>query len=99
MSHPTPALTQSDDTIYKFRLNGCAMVLVYQCLVMTLPVLKLLHVPAVSEWPWFLVTLPVWAPSALLAVVLGVEKVSQLGKVKTSNQTHILVGEHSATNY
>ncbi|RZK87984.1 MAG: hypothetical protein EOO62_38365 [Hymenobacter sp.] len=67
------------------------MVLVYQCLVMTLPVLKLMQVPAVSKWSWFLITLPIWAPSALLAVVLGVEKVAQLTKGKAASPAHSLV--------
>lgn len=97
LPHPTPALIQSDDTLYKFRLNGCALVLIYQCLVMTLPALKLLHVPAVSEWSWVWIALPVWAPSALLAVVLGVEQLTQLGKAKVSNQAHVL-GEPSTVN-
>lgn len=99
LSHPTAALTQSDDTVYRFRLNGCALVLTYQCLVLLLPALKLLHVPAVSEWSWYLIMLPVWAPSALLAVVLGLEQVTQLGKAKTYDQAHILVGETSAADY
>lgn len=97
LPHPTPALIQSDDTVYQFRLNGCALVLMYQCLVMTLPVLKLLHVVAVSEWSWFWITLPVWAPSALLAVVLIGEKVAQLGKGKNS-PAHNLVRKTSAAN-
>ncbi|RZJ89880.1 MAG: hypothetical protein EOO60_09545, partial [Hymenobacter sp.] len=67
LSHPTPALLQSDDTVYRVRLNGCALVLIYQCLVMLLPALKFLQVSAVSEWSWFWITLPIWAPSILLA--------------------------------
>jgi hypothetical protein len=95
-SHPTPA--QSDNTVYKFRLNGCALVLMYQCVVMTLPTLKFLHVNAVSEWSWFWVTLPIWAPSVLLAIVLVAEKVTQLGKAKVSSQARSLVEETSAIN-
>jgi len=98
LPHPTPALIQSDDTVYKVRLNGCALVLIYQCLVMTLPALKLLSVPAVSEWPWVWIALPVWAPSALLAMVLGVEQVTQFGKAKVNNQAHNLMGEPSTAN-
>jgi hypothetical protein len=97
-SAPTPAFTQSDDTVYKFRLNGCALVLIYQCVVMTLPTLKFLQVHAVSEWSWVWVTLPIWAPSALLAIVLVAEKVAQLGKAKTGSQARRLVEEPSAAN-
>lgn len=99
LPHPTPALIQSDETVYKFRLNGCALVLIYQCLVMTLPALKFLHVAVVSEWSWFWITLPVWAPSVLLAVVLVVEQVAKLSKAKASDQEHSLVGEPSPANY
>jgi hypothetical protein len=91
LTHPTATLTQSNNTVYKFRPNAWTFVLVYQCLVMALPMLKLLHISAVSEWSWLWITLPVWAPSALLAVVLGVEQVTRLGKA--NNQVHSLVGE------
>jgi hypothetical protein len=70
----------------------------YQCVVMTLPTLKFLHVHAVSEWSWVWVTLPIWAPSALLAIVLVAEKVTQLGKTKASNRAHSLVEETSIVN-
>lgn len=90
--------TQSDDTVYKFRLNGCAIVLVFQCLVMTLPALKLLQVAVVSNWPWLWVTLPIWSPSVLLALVLIGEKVVQLSKTKVDSQVRSLVAEPSPAN-
>ncbi|TVT42545.1 hypothetical protein FNT36_00115 [Hymenobacter setariae] len=96
LSHPTSA--QPDATVYKFRLNGCAIVLVFQCLVMTLPTLKLLKVPVVSNWSWLWVTLPVWAPSVLLAVVLVGEKVMQWGKAKAASPARNLVVEPSPIN-
>lgn len=92
-SHPA----QSDDTVYKFRLNGCAIVLVFQCLVMTLPTLKFLQVPVVSNWPWLWVTLPIWSPSVLLAIVLAGEKIAQWGK-KAASPTHNLAVEPSPIN-
>jgi hypothetical protein len=75
------------------------MVLVYQCLVLTLPAFKLLHVSAVSSWSWLWVTLPIWAPSALLAVVLGAEKLAGLGKTKAAAQERGLAMEPSVVNY
>ncbi len=99
LSHPTPAFAQSDDTVYKFRLSGCALVLMYQCLVMTLPALKLWHVPTISDWSWAWITLPIWAPSVLLAVVLGVEQLAKLGKTKVTSQVHSLSTNPSAASY
>ena len=84
---------QADNTIYQVRLNVWALVLIFQCLVMALPALKLLHVSPVSNWPWLWVTLPIWSPSALLAMVLGGEQLAGLGKAKALGQEHgILVG-------
>jgi hypothetical protein len=93
------SLSQPADTVYKFRPNVWTLILAYQCLVMMLPALKFLHVPTVNEWSWAWVTLPIWAPIALLAVVLVVEQVVQLGKAKPSDQLHSLVGEPSVVNY
>jgi hypothetical protein len=90
--------TQSDDTVYKFRLSGCAIVLVLQCLVMTLPTLKFLQVPVVSEWSWLWVTLPIWSPSVLLAVVLAGEKIMQLANSKVASPVRSLVVEPSPAN-
>jgi hypothetical protein len=95
LSHPASALTQSDDTIYRFRLNGWALILVCQCLVMALPILKLLHVSPVSTWSWLWVMLPFWAPSVLLAVVLGIEQLASLGKAKEGS---LLVGTSVANS-
>jgi hypothetical protein len=89
LSHPAPALAQSNDTVYRFRLNGWMLVLICQCLVMALPILKLLHVSPVSSWSWLWVTLPLWSPSVLLALVLGVEQLASIGKAKEGS---LLVG-------
>lgn len=99
LSYPAAAPAQSDDTVYHFRLTAWGLVLIYQCLVMALPALKLLHVPAVSGWSWLWITLPVWAPSALLVMVLGVEQLVGLGKAKVEGQEHGLALEPSAANY
>jgi hypothetical protein len=80
LSHSSTSLTQSEDAVMKLRLSGCAWVLVVQCLVMTLPILKLLHVPGVVNWPWIGVAAPFWAPGALLLVVFVVEWVANFGK-------------------
>ncbi|MFD1872692.1 hypothetical protein [Hymenobacter bucti] len=90
---------QSDNTVYRFRLNAWGIILIYQCLVMTLPALKLLHVPTVSSWSWLWITLPIWAPSALLALVLGAEQLARLGKAKADGQEHSLAMEPSAATY
>lgn len=89
LSHPASTVAQSDDSVYHFRLNAWILVIVCQCLVMALPILKLLHVSAVSNWSWLWVTLPLWAPSVLLAVVLGVEQLASIGKAKEGS---LLVG-------
>jgi len=66
--------------MYKIQPTGCAWVLLGQSLVLLLPVLKLLQVPAIADWPWLGVLAPVWGPGLLLAVILGVEWV--VGSVK-----------------
>lgn len=66
--------------MYKMQLSGCAWVLFGQCLVMLLPVLKLLQVPVVADWSWFGVLAPVWGPGALLAIILAIEGVVGAGK-------------------
>lgn len=59
--------------MYKIQPTGCAWVLLGQSLVLLLPILKLLHVPGVADWPWFGVLTPVWGPGVLLAVILAAE--------------------------
>ncbi len=66
--------------MYKMQLSGCAWVLFGQCLVMLLPVLKLLQVPVVADWSWFGVLAPMWGPGALLAIILAIEGVVGAGK-------------------
>ena len=90
LSHPAaafiqPATTagpQPDETVYRLRLNGCAWILLYQCLLVALPALKLLHLTKVSQWSWLWVTVPVWGPSALLALILALEWATDLRKPK-----------------
>lgn len=69
-----------ESIITRFRLNGCAWVLLCQCLVLALPMLKLLGIASVADWPWFWVTVPIWGPGALLTLVLTTEWVADLGK-------------------
>lgn len=57
--------------------------LLFECLVMALPVLKLLRFPAVADWSWVWVTVPVWGPGALLALVLALEWLVELGRPKS----------------
>jgi hypothetical protein len=59
--------------MYKIQLTGCAWVLLGQSLVLLLPILKLLHVPGIAEWPWVGVLAPVWGPGVLLALILAAE--------------------------
>jgi hypothetical protein len=66
--------------MYKMQLSGCAWVLIGQCLVFLLPVLKLLQVPVVADWSWFSVLAPLWGPGALLAIILAIEGVAGAGK-------------------
>ena len=69
--------------MYKIQPTGCAWVLLGQSLVLLLPILKLLHVPGIVEWPWVGVLAPVWGPGALLALILAAEWV--MGSVKKVN--------------
>ena len=80
LSHPGTTLVQPENAVMKLRLSGCAWVLVVQCLVMTMPVLKFLHVSSVANWPWLGVTAPFWVPGALLLFVFAVEWVANFGK-------------------
>ena len=80
---PSVALIQPNGTMLKIRLSGCAWVLLFECLVMALPVLKLLRFPAVADWSWVWVTVPVWGPGALLALVLALEWLVELGRPKS----------------
>ena len=88
LSHPATAFIQPEDTdyqqpdetVYRLRLNGCAWILLYQCLLVALPALKLLHLTKISQWSWLWVTVPIWAPSALLALILALEWVTDRGK-------------------
>lgn len=89
------ALAPPTETVYKFRMTAWAWVLLYQCLVMALPILKLLHLAAVGDWAWSWVTLPIWAPSALLAIVLSAEQLTRLGKSDTGSRLPILIAESS----
>lgn len=66
----------------KLRLNGCAWVLLLQCLITALPALRLLHV---VDWPWRWVTIPLWGPGTLLAAVLLVEWLVELGRPKSKS--------------
>lgn len=66
--------------MYKLQLSGCAWVVIGQCLVFLLPVLKLLQVPVVADWSWFGVLAPVWGPGAILAIILAIEGVVGAGK-------------------
>jgi hypothetical protein len=66
--------------MYKIQPTGCAWVLLGQSLVLLLPILKLLHVPGIIDWPWVGVLAPVWGPGALLALILAAEWV--MGSVK-----------------
>lgn len=59
--------------MYKMQLSGCAWVLFGQCLVLLLPILKLLQVPGIADWSWLGVLAPVWGPGALLAAILAIE--------------------------
>lgn len=89
------ALAPPTEIVYKFRMTAWAWILLYQCLVMALPILKLLHVAVVSDWTWSLVTLPIWVPSALLAIFLAAEQVARLGNGNTGSRLPILVAESS----
>jgi hypothetical protein len=73
--------------MYKMQLSGCAWVLFGQCLVLLLPVLKLLEVPGIADWSWLSVLAPLWGPGVLLAIILAVEWT--VGAVKK-----LLVGYH-----
>jgi hypothetical protein len=82
LSHPAAALTEADDIVYKFHLSGCAWVFLYQSLVLTLPILKLLHMTMVSTWSWLWVTVFFWGPGALLALILALEWIEESRKPK-----------------
>lgn len=79
-SHPRPSvsLAYPSGSIAKIRLNGCAWMLFYQCLVLALPLLKLLGTPGVEHWSWLWVLAPLWVPSALLLLVTVSEWLSPL---------------------
>lgn len=91
-SHPTVALMPSESILTKFRLNGCALVLLCQCLVLALPMLKFLRITNVADWSWFWATAPIWGPGALLLVMLTVERIADLRK-PVALRRPTLVGE------
>jgi hypothetical protein len=95
-SSSADTLTQANNTSFKIRPNAWWLVLAYQCLVMTLPAFKLLHVSTVAEWSWLWIMLPVWGPSALLVLVLGIEQMARLGKAKEGTSVHSLTVESIA---
>lgn len=80
---PSASLIQPNGTMLKIRLTGFAWVLLFQCLIMAMPVLKLLGLSAVAGWSWVWVLAPVWGPGALLALVLAIEWVVELGRPKS----------------
>ncbi|RZJ58346.1 MAG: hypothetical protein EOO55_00980 [Hymenobacter sp.] len=80
LSQQASATTQADSELYRLRLLGCAWVFLFQCLLMTLPTLKLLHLFGVDAWSWRWVTLPFWGPGVLLALVLLGERATGLRK-------------------
>jgi cation transport ATPase len=93
-----PILTQADTITYKFRPNAWMLVLLYQCLVMLLSALKLLHVSSVADWSWGWVTLPIWAPGALLALVLGGEQLMRLAKGNAKDSMRSLIIMETTAN-
>ena len=82
LSHPT-ATTQIDDILYEQRLKGLAWILIFQCLIMAMPTLKLLHLFGADNWSWRWITVPFWGPSVLLLLLLLAERV--LGFRKAGN--------------
>ncbi|MGI4865369.1 MAG: hypothetical protein ACRYFZ_15715 [Janthinobacterium lividum] len=88
LSRPAATDPQLDDTFYGLRPSGYAWVLAFQCLIMALPTLKLLHLFGADDLAWRWITLPFWGPSVLLAVLLLVERVTGFRRV----QGQLLVG-------
>lgn len=76
LSRPVAPHPQLDDTFYGLRPSGYAWVLAFQCLILALPMLKLLHLFGASELAWRWITLPFWGPSVLLALLLVVERLT-----------------------
>ncbi|RZJ94427.1 MAG: hypothetical protein EOO60_03075 [Hymenobacter sp.] len=86
LSHPATT-TQSDEVLYEQRLKGLAWVLAFQCLIMTMPTLKLLHLFGAGDWSWRWITVPFWGPSVVLALLLLAERV--LGFRKAGHQLQL----------
>lgn len=96
-SHPTVALMPPSESIMtKFRLNGCAWVLLCQFLVLTLPMLKLLGITNVADWSWVWVAAPIWGPGALLTLMLAVEWIADLRKPAAMRRPSLIGDEEEA---
>lgn len=80
LSRPAAADSQPDTTFYGLRPSGYACVLAFQCLIMALPTLKLLHLFGVDDLAWRWITLPFWGPGALLGLLLVAERLTGFRK-------------------
>jgi hypothetical protein len=83
LSRAAVVSTQYDDISCGPRLVGFAWILAFQCLIMVLPTLKLLHLFGVDDWSWRWITIPFWGPSVLLALLLTVEQLTGFRKAAT----------------
>jgi L-cystine uptake protein TcyP (sodium:dicarboxylate symporter family) len=81
--------TESESPVLRLRLDAFMYILVLQCLVMTLPVCKLVGVGPMAHWSWLWVLAPVWGPGALLAVIIGVEGIIDAVQAKQYSEQEL----------
>jgi hypothetical protein len=95
LASPSTADVQADSPVLRLRLDTCAYVLALQCLVMALPILKLVGVAAVASWSWLWVLVPVWGPGALLTVMIGAERLVEVLQGLHTPKAQLVVSQPS----
>jgi hypothetical protein len=95
LAFPSAALVQSDSPVLRLRLNTCVYLLALQCLVMALPILKLMGVAPIVSWPWHWALAPVWGPWVLLAVAMSCERLVEALRGVHSPKAQLVVSQAS----
>ena len=95
LASSTAAVVQSDSSILRLRLITYAYVLALQCLVMAMPILKLVGVSPFVNWSWLWVLAPTWGPGALLTLIVSFERLVEVLQGMHSTKTQLAVNQPS----